>query len=240
MDVQTIFKRYELKYLLTKEQKDRLLEKLQENLVPDPHGETTIRNIYFDTENYQLIRRSLEKPVYKEKLRVRSYCQADPDSPVFVELKKKYRGVVYKRRISLPETDAMSWLSRGKSSPENTQISREIDYFLNFYPSLGPAGFISYRREAFYAKNQPDFRVTFDCRILFRQGDLSLKSKVYGILLIPRNMVLMELKCPGAMPLWAAKFLSEERIYQTSFSKYGTAYQKVILPGLEKEVRRYA
>lgn len=159
---------------------------------------------------------------------------------MFVELKKKYRGVVYKRRISLPETDAMSWLSRGKSSPENTQISREIDYFLNFYPSLGPAGFISYRREAFYAKNQPDFRVTFDCRILFRQGDLSLKSKVYGILLIPRNMVLMEFKCPGAMPLWAAKFLSEERIYQTSFSKYGTAYQKVILPGLEKEVRRYA
>ena len=113
MDVQTIFKRYELKYLLTKEQKVRLLEKLQENLIPDPHGETTIRNIYFDTENYQLIRRSLEKPVYKEKLRVRSYCQADPDSPVFVELKKKYRGVDYKRRISLPETDAMSWLSRG-------------------------------------------------------------------------------------------------------------------------------
>ena len=186
-NIQRCFQRYEKKYLLNPEQYQKIRAGLAPYMEADEHGRYTICNLYYDTPDFQLIRASLDKPVYKEKLRMRSYgVPADGDS-VFVELKKKYRGVVYKRRISLPETDAMSWLSRGKSSPENTQISREIDYFLNFYPSLGPAGFISYRREAFYAKNQPDFRVTFDCRILFRQGDLSLKSKVYGILLIPRN-----------------------------------------------------
>ena len=240
MDVQTIFKRYERKYLLTKEQKERLMERFQEKLAPDQYGKTTIRNIYFDTEHYRLVRRSIEKPAYKEKLRVRSYRQAGPESPVFVELKKKYRGVVYKRRISLPEEAAMDWLLGRNSCPEDTQISREIGYFLDFYSSLGPAGFLSYNREAFYAKEQPDFRVTFDERILFRQEDMSLKSRVYGTLLLPQDLMLMELKCPGAMPLWAARVLSEEHIYQTSFSKYGTAYQKVILPGLAKEVRRYA
>ena len=150
------FQRYELKYLLNPTQKRAVLQAMDGHMELDQYGRVTIRNIYYDTETFRLIRRSLERPCYKEKLRVRSYRQVSPEEPVFVELKKKYRGVVYKRRISLPETDAMSWLSRGKSSPENTQISREIDYFLNFYPSLGPAGFISYPRGGLFAQKKTE------------------------------------------------------------------------------------
>ena len=177
----------------------------------------------------------------KEKLRVRSYCQADPDSPGVCGAEEKVPGC----RLQAPDFSSgnrryVLAFKREKQSGEYPNLQGDR-LFSELLPLAGDRrDSFSYRREAFYAKNQPDFRVTFDRRILFRQGDLSLKSKVYGILLIPRNMVLMEFKCPGAMPLWAAKFLSEERIYQTSFSKYGTAYQKVILPGLEKEVRRYA
>ena len=109
MAYQTVFKRYEIKYLITLKQKDIVLQAISPYMELDQYGRTTIRNIYFDTDNYRLIRRSIEKPAYKEKLRIRSYCQATPDSTVFVELKKKYEKVVYKRRISLHERDAMKW-----------------------------------------------------------------------------------------------------------------------------------
>ena len=133
MAFQTVFKRYELKYILTPEQKDRILAAMSEHMELDKYGKTTIRNIYFDTENYRLIRRSIEKPAYKEKLRIRSYAKASPDSTVFVELKKKYQSVVYKRRLPLPESDAMAWVCREIPVPLDTQISREIDYFIDFY-----------------------------------------------------------------------------------------------------------
>lgn len=178
MSFQTVFQRYELKYLLTQEQKKKILQAMAPYMELDQYGRTTIRNLYFDTGNYRLARHSIEKPSYKEKLRVRSYSQADPESPVFVELKKKYRNVVYKRRIALPEKEAMEWLQGGSCS-QDVQISREVDYFLSYYRNLAPVVFLSYEREAFF---------------------------------------------------------SEERIYKTSFSKYGTAYQSMIYPGLVQPV----
>lgn len=228
MGFQTVFKRYEIKYMLTQEQKQKVLLAMEPYMALDEYGCTTIRNIYFDTDNYRLIRRSIDKPAYKEKLRVRSYAQADDDSIVFVELKKKYQSVVYKRRMALPEFEAMQWLAGEHPCPKDTQISREIDYFLSYYQTLRPAVFLSYEREAYYEKNGGDFRVTFDDTILCRQEDLSLKSEVYGTSLLPEGMVLMEIKCSGGMPLWMTRILSEQHIYHTSFSKYGTAYQTMI------------
>lgn len=148
----TVFLRYELKYMLTAEQKKIILEAMSPYMELDKYGRTTIRNIYFDTDNYRLIRRSIEKPVYKEKIRIRSYSQATADSTVFVELKKKYEKVVYKRRLVMCEQDAMAWVCRGEECPVNTQISREIDYFIRFYGKLKPAVFLSYEREAYYDK----------------------------------------------------------------------------------------
>ena len=238
MAYQAVFKRYELKYLLTTEQKAIVLNAMAPYMALDKYGRTTIRNIYFDTDNYRLIRRSIEKPIYKEKLRIRSYRKASPDSTVFVELKKKYESIVYKRRLPLPQSDAVRWVCGNSGCHDPSQIAQEISYFLAYYRNLQPKVFLSYEREAYYSKDRSDFRVTFDDTILCRQEDLSLESDAWGTPLLPEGTVLMEIKCSGGMPMWMAQVLSRERIYKTSFSKYGTAYQTMIFPKLQ-EVKEY-
>ncbi len=237
MAYQAIFKRYELKYMLTLEQKNRILEAISPYMELDEYGRTTIRNIYFDTPDYRLIRTSIEKPIYKEKLRIRSYEQATHDSKVFVEIKKKYDHVVYKRRISLSENKAMRWLCDGEKPTDlkKVQIANEINYFMDFYETLQPAVFLTYEREAFFTKEKSDFRVTFDDTILCRQHDLSLTSPAYGEQLLDDDKVLMEIKCSGGIPLWMVDILSREQIYKTSFSKYGTAYRTIIFPQLKEK-----
>lgn len=230
MSFQNVFKRYELKYMLTTKQKEKVLDSMQEHMTLDKYGRTTIRNLYYDTDTYLLIRRSIEKPLYKEKIRIRSYSRTMSDSTVFVELKKKYKHVVYKRRISMPNNEATEWLSGVKQGVNNTQISEEIDYFMQLYGTLKPTVFLSYEREAYYCNNGSDFRVTFDDNILCRQNDLSLESEVYGESILPKGMVLMEIKCSGGVPLWMTQVLSRERIFKTPFSKYGTAYKTLIFP----------
>lgn len=233
MAYQSTFERREIKYMISREQKEWLLRAMAPHIAPDPFGHTTVRNIYFDTENYRLIRRSIEKPAYKEKLRVRSYSRAQTDSPVFVELKKKYGEVVYKRRVALLEVQAMDWLCGRERGGPDSQIGREIDYFLNYYETLRPAAFLSYERDAYYSPGDPGFRVTFDENILTRREELSLDSGVWGTLLLPEDCVLMEIKCSGGIPLWMTRALAEQRIFKTSFSKYGTAYETVIYPTLK-------
>ena len=240
MAYQTVFKRYELKYLLTEEQKKKVLQAMEPYMALDQYGRTVIRNLYLDTDCYRLARHSIEKPAYKEKLRIRSYVRAKPGSTVFVELKKKYQKVVYKRRISLPEEQAMDWVLGEHPCHTDTQISEEVDYFLKYYAYLRPAVFLSYEREAYASKDQSDFRVTFDDTILCRQEDLSLESEVYGTPLLPKGHILMEIKCSGGIPLWMTRVLSEEHLYITSFSKYGTAYQTMIFPKLMQEVSHHA
>ena len=136
MGSQRVFQRYEIKFLLTRKQKECILKAMEPYMELDAYGRSTIRNIYYDTDNYRLVRKSLEKPVYKEKLRVRSYSVAAPDDKVFVELKKKYKGVVYKRRITIPERSAAAYLAGTAEAPESSQITEEIDYFLQFYRTL--------------------------------------------------------------------------------------------------------
>lgn len=228
MAYQTVFKRYEMKYMMTRQQKRKVLEAMFPYMKLDNYGHTTIRNVYFDTDNYRLVRRSIEKPVYKEKLRIRSYEQAQPQDKVFIELKKKYDDVVYKRREVLTQLETLEWLARETSFPKNTQIGNEIDYFFKFYQTLKPKVFLSYERDAFYSLDGSDFRVTFDENILARQKELSLSEDVWGESLIDDDQVLMEIKTSGGIPLWMTRVLTQEKLYKTSFSKYGTAYQKMI------------
>jgi len=224
MSYQTVFKRYELKYMLTAQQKEQIVKAMEPHMKLDKYGRTTIRNIYFDTEDYRLIRHSIEKPVYKEKLRIRGYSRSEEGSPVFVELKKKYKSVVYKRRIVMPEQQAMNWLCQGSDHPEESQIVKEIDYFCQFYGTLRPAVFLTYEREAYYSPTGDSFRVTFDENILSREEEIAISAPVWGTPLLPEGMVLMELKTSGGIPLWMTRFLTQPRIFKTSFSKYGTAY----------------
>ena len=228
MGSQMVFKRYEIKYLMDRRARDAILKAMEPYMSMDSYGHSSIRNIYYDTPNFRLIRESLEKPVYKEKLRVRSYGPAAAGDAVFVELKKKYKDVVYKRRITLPQARAEACMARQEPLPDS-QIGREIAYALEFYGDLAPAVFLSYEREAFFEKDGGDFRVTFDENIRYRQTELTLDSHAWGKPLLQPDQVLMELKTSGALPLWMVHALSRQGIFKTSFSKYGTAYRDILL-----------
>lgn len=227
MKIKSVFTRYELKYLVTKEQQKELLKLIDLYMTPDEFGQSSIYNLYYDTATFLLIRRSLDKPVYKEKLRLRSYLRADSDTQVFLELKKKHKDIVYKRRISLSEENATGYFENAFHLPD-TQIGREIDYFKTIYEDLAPRVWITYDRQAFFGKQDGDFRITFDENILWREEDLSLCSEKYGNLLLDEDLVLMEVKVTGGMALWLTHFLTENQIYKTSFSKYGNVYKEMI------------
>ena len=225
MEIQNLFKRYEIKYLLGKRELDAVTSAFPGRMIDDEYGETTVCSLYFDTPDCRIIRRSLEKPFYKEKLRLRSYGAVNDDGTVFIELKKKYDSVVYKRREKMSLSAAEKFLSNPDG---HSQIASEIAYFLSFYPDVEPKTFIGCRRQAYYGANDRDLRITFDKDIVWRNHDLDLRLGSYGNPVMPGDNYLMEIKTAGAMPLWLAKVLAENKIYPTSFSKYGRAYESLL------------
>ena len=222
---QTVFNRYEKKYLMTSAVYHKLRQRLEPYMEADRYGLHTICNIYFDTPDDLLIRRSIEKPVYKEKLRLRSYGVPGPDSKVFLEIKKKYAKVVNKRRVQLRLAEAYAYLEQGARPEQENQILREIDFFLGRYP-LQRRLYLAYDRVALFGREDPDFRLTFDTRIRSRRLDLGLEQGDRGRLLLPEDCVLMESKVMGATPLWFTGILSEMGLYPVSFSKYGNIYKR--------------
>jgi len=237
-EVQSCFERYEKKYLLTREQYRAFRRGMAPYMQPDQHPRYSISNIYYDTQHYDLIRTSLEKPVYKEKLRLRSYGIPGSGDNVFVEIKKKFDGVVYKRRVTMELEQAEGYL-RGENPGDGSQISREIDWFLQSYRPE-PKVFIAYDREAWAAADGGELRLTFDTALRARSNDVDLSRGSHGVPLLQEDLILMEIKIPGAAPLWLARLLAENRISPTSFSKYGTYYKQFVLGGksavTEKEV----
>ena len=218
-----IFKRVEKKFVLNEQQYSFIRAHIDSRMSVDKYGETVINNIYFDNDLDELIETSLEKPVYKEKLRLRVYGDADENSTSFFEIKKKYKGVVYKRRISLPLKDAYDYIESGVLPEIDGNIPSEIDYMIKRY-RLAPKAYIGYRRIAMFDNENPDLRITFDTDITSRYDDISLETGLTGHRVLPEKTYLMEIKIPGAMPLWLARILSEGQIYSSSFSKFGNAH----------------
>lgn len=228
------FKRYELKYSVTPEQYDIICQALAEYMNFDPHCEDgrsyMIYNLYFDTPDDAVIRHSIDKPYYKEKLRLRSYkMPTGDDNMVFLELKKKIGGIVAKRRAILHYDEAMRFVATGHTPEsenyQDCQVVNEISDFLTRY-SVSPKVYISYERVAFFGKEDSDFRVSFDKNILTRRNQVNLKDGDYGTELLTDGNYLMEVKCAGAIPLWLTGLLSSLKIYTTGFSKYGTEYKR--------------
>lgn len=236
------FRRCETKYMLTEKQAADFLSAAEDILCSDRYTDYTISNIYLDTDDYYFIKHSLDKPIYKEKLRLRCYGTADDNSAVFLEIKKKYRGIVYKRRITIPHCEAMQYINHG-IKPESltgftpNQIFSEIDHLFRKY-SPSPKLFLAYDRMAYYMKDKPDVRITFDTGIRSRQERLSLKinDSVEYLDTGTENYRLMELKFTEAVPLEITKILSELKIYPVSFSKYGRIYTDIIQPQHRKEI----
>lgn len=230
-----VFKRNEIKYLITSDEYEALWEKLGDMIAPDSYGLSTICNVYYDTLSSDLIRRSISKPVYKEKFRVRSYGRVSPEDNVFLEIKKKYKSTVYKRRVAMTKAEADDYLFRGIAPKESGQILNEIDYFFKLYPLI-PKVYIACDRLACIptgelAEENPSFRVTFDKNIRARTDRLDLsEDSSCPLIEMPNNkLYLMEIKTADAIPLKVVNVLTDLHIYPSSFSKYGTIYTKNIL-----------
>lgn len=234
------FKRYEKKYSLTEKQYQLLKNAMLQHMTMDTYGKHLIQNIYYDSPQYDLIRQSIEKPLYKEKLRLRSYGEADSTSAVYLEIKKKYKGVVYKRRIQLPHHVAVAYttgeINEAQVKPyldahclaESLQVLNEIDWMLKRH-QLKPAVYIAYAREAFKSLSDEEFRITFDSELQYRTEALTLSNRALKSFLneplTAEPLYLMEVKASGTMPMWFVHLLSELQIYPASFSKYGHCYK---------------
>ncbi len=220
-----VMKRYELKYLLSAEQTAYLREKLKGHMEPDAYGKTSIASLYYDTPDYRLIRTSMEKPEFKEKMRLRSYGLATSESPVFLELKRKAYGIVYKRRVqsTIPLVDR--FLAGEGDICAGGQINKEITYFRDYYKELVPACLIIYDRVAYFEPGG-DLRLTIDENPRYRADELNLTTSMEGIPLMQEGGTILEVKVQQAVPLWLSEILDKGRIYKGSFSKYGAAYER--------------
>ncbi len=218
-----IFKRYEKKYLVTKNEYEKLMSVIKEKLVPDVHGKNTLCSLYLDTPDFLLIRNSIDAISYKEKLRLRSYGVPGQEKTIFFEIKKKYKRVVYKRRVSMTLEEAAAYIESSEM-PFDSQIMREIDYLMKFYRQPKPNVCILCEREAFFAEENPEVRLTFDENLRYRYGFPTVDDIENGTPILDKDKYILEIKTPGAMPIWLARALSECKIYPRSFSKYAHAY----------------
>ena len=221
------FQRFETKYVISKEVLANLLTEFEEYMVEDDHAYSTISNLYYDTPTFQMIRESLEKPYFKEKLRVRTYDETPTeDSQVFLEIKKKVRKIVYKRRISTDLLAAESYLAGDRDQIDDSQIRKEIDWLMARYQEVQPMMYIYYNRYSMKGIEDPNVRITVDYDLTYRSEDLSLLDGKHGDKLLPEGYVIMEIKVPGAYPLWLSEILDHHQVFPKSFSKYGVAYKK--------------
>ena len=236
--MQENFARVETKYLLTLPQKAAMeMGLMRQGFAKTDFGSPRVQSLYYDTADYALIRASLERPAYKEKLRLRAYGRPGTLTQAFVEIKKKYNGVVYKRRTAMPLKEAMNALYWGQMPETAGQVGREVQWMMRRY-GLRPAAVIAYDRDAWFCPEQPGVRITFDRRLTFRDWALDLNAGEPGIPLLPAGQVLMEIKTNGAYPLWLTQLLREAGAQRTHFSKYGLAYRQYIRPEAEEMGRR--
>ena len=230
----TTMKRYEVKYILNEEQLRYLQNALVGHMEIDEYGKPSIASIYYDTPTYQLIRTSIEKPPFKEKIRLRSYGLAKEGSTVFLELKRKADGIVYKRRVLTKEDIVNRFFDYEGEVTADGQIAREITYFRDYYKRLNPAILVIYDRVAYFEPGG-DLRLTIDENPRYRTKDLNLHTSMEGTLLLPKGSAILEIKVQQAMPLWLVEILSKGKIYKSSFSKVGEAYKHQLKESLKKE-----
>jgi len=239
MAIQYTFQRVEKKYFLTPAQYEMLRPVLEKHTKPDEFGPSTVYSLYCDTDDYGLIRHSEGRPVYKEKLRLRSYGVPGENDSVFLELKKKYKGVVFKRRISLPLHEARTYLETGQHPDGENQIFQEIDWFIRTNRPQ-PKALIACDRVALVGREDPCLRLTFDRHIRFRRTELDLSLGDRDMQILEPDLILMEVKASGAVPVWLSHLLSQLQIFPTTFSKYGACYKNYLLPTyFERTVNSY-
>lgn len=234
MKLKNVFQRKETKYVLSQEDFHKFFHDLQKEMSVDEYGQHTILSLYFDTDDFRLIKRSIDKPVYKEKFRIRAYGVPGEDSLIFLEIKKKVNGIVYKRRIPMSYDEYLSWLECGEfpdeagenNLPISKQIESEITWLFKKNRTLAPKVLIAYDRVSLFDHEEGEFRVTFDQNIRYQNDQLGVIENDEGNLVAPELGVLMEVKALGAYPLWFVSLLDKYQIRKSSFSKYAETYER--------------
>lgn len=238
MNYQSIFERVEAKYLITRKQYAQLMTVMKDHLRADVYPHSDIRSIYFDSSDYRLIRTSLNKPAYKEKLRLRSYGDPELSNQVFFEIKKKYHGICYKRRQDMNYQAALDYLVFDKI-PCQSQIMKEIEFMRNHDDQLQPKVMISYQRDSFIGKNDDSLRITFDYHVRFSTRNITLTNQKPEGQLLDDDLLIMEIKTLQAMPLWLSNALDSLKIYPSNFSKYAAVYQQYLMKGVNRKCSNY-
>ena len=238
MAYQQIFERVESKYLISQVQYDELMKKLADHIQEDGYPHSDISSVYFDSDDFRLIRTSLLKPAYREKLRLRCYGEVSERSNVFFEIKKKYKGVCYKRRQDMDYRQAERY-TVFDILPLESQIMKEIDYLRNKGSQLNPKVMIRYQRDSFVGSDQSELRITFDRDIRFSTSNISLTNRNPEGRLLDSQTRIMEIKTLGAMPMWLSQALSDLQIYPTNFSKYAAVYQNYLMKGVTRKCSHY-
>lgn len=220
------FARMEKKYILNKGKMANFLKAAGDRILEDSYPHSVINSIYFDTPDKRLIRTSLDKPLYKDKIRLRTYSDSViGETAAFAEIKRKVKGKVYKRRIDGTYRDLYQWLNTIGAGGDGSQISREIAYLRDFYGASIPSMQIAYRRDSFIDSNDPSLRITFDTDVIWRDWGLEQNADAYGFRLLDEDVVLMEIKVSGnTIPIWLIRLIDEYEIYFSSISKYGQAF----------------
>jgi hypothetical protein len=229
------FTREEIKYQITSKIADILMCEFNKRLTPDMFPKYKVHTIYYDNDNDGIITHSIQKPViFKEKLRLRFYENNNVLNPFgYFELKRKYDGTVYKKRIKLSPSQAEELL-QGKSALEvldETQISIEILAFLK-RTNAKPKIYIGFERHAYEEKPEMDLRVTLDTDIASRRKGLGLRSSTLDVPLFLGKTFVLEIKSSLAYPMWLAELLSKHKIYPIPFSKWGAIYEKELLEAI--------
>ena len=224
-NIQEVFERKETKYVITPMQYEQLLKFLRGHIEKDIYYEGTNCSVYYDTPTFELVSHSLEKPIFKQKFRIRSYGVPRLNDYIFLEIKKKFKGVNNKRRIRLKLEDFYKFIRSGELIADNPIIEREVAYWFNFY-NLRPSIYIAYKRFSYCSVEDSNFRLTFDFDLRSRLDHLRLEAGDYGQSYFGRGEIIMEAKTIGSFPPWFISTLSQLCIYPTSFQKYGYTYQK--------------
>ena len=237
-NMQTVFSRNEKKYQLTLTQASQLIDSLAKNMKSDEYGTYWVQNLYYDTDNWDIINTSMEKPLYKEKMRMRCYGTPETTDRIFLELKKKYAGVVYKRRVAIAPSDIAKYDINKILANDNSQIAKELAYHIQ-QNDVAEKFFLSYHRQAFagIAGKDDGLRITIDSDISYRLDKLYFAQPTMGCYELNPNIFLLEIKTPLGIPLWLTRLLCELEIYATSFSKYAacfTDWSQQVKQGKEK------
>lgn len=221
-----VFKRVEQKYILCKEQYELLQSMIDDKFNKDKYYESKIYNIYFDNDNNDMIINSIEKPIYKEKIRLRSYNESKNNNDiVYLEMKQKYKHVVYKRRVMMTYGEYNKYINDGIIPVRDGQIMKEIDYYINYY-KVKPYMYVAYDRLSYYSKEDSEFRITFDTNLRYRLSNLGLYDGKNDKKYFEDEVYIMEVKCMNSLPIWFVDVLSKNEIYPVSFSKVGSIYIK--------------